>query len=218
MSENSIIETLRDRVKGLFASGEVSQNALAKTLGVEQASLSRFVNGKSGISGEAFVKLLTYMNGTILYNDSPTMRGMGKFSSVEPVIGDDLPTIPVFLEAGAGLPVELWQTIPSKVIPILPQYYRRDVRAIEVTGDSMESTIKKGAIVGVVPLESDLVEGGIYLVRRPPFGLVVKRVRADSDGRIILHSDNPTYAPQPIPFEGYEDIIIGQVIWCWQSI
>ncbi len=218
MSENNIIETLRLRVKDLLDRKEVSQNALAKALEVEQASLSRFVNGKSGISGEAFVKLLTYMNGKITYDEGPTMHRMGKNAPVEIVTGDDLPLIPVFLEAGAGLPVELWQTAPSKTIPILPQYYRQDVRAVEITGDSMEPTIKKGAIVGVIPLEEELVEGAIYLVRRPPFGLVVKRVRADRDGNIVLYSDNSTYAPQPVPFDGYENIIIGRVIWCWQGM
>lgn len=152
-----------------------------------------------------------------LEQESPTIKRMGANAPVEVVAGSELLPIPVFLEAGAGLPVELWNTTPERTIPILPQYYRKDVRAVEVTGDSMEPTIKKGAIVGVIPLDGDLVEGGIYLIRRPPFGLVVKRVRASENGGIVLVSDNPEYGSQRLDFEGYSDIIIGQVIWCWQE-
>ena len=44
----------------------------------------------------------------------------------------------------------------------------------------------------------------------------VKRVRLGKEGNIILYSDNPRYEPQELPFEGYEDVIIGKVVWVWQ--
>ncbi|MDR1243353.1 MAG: S24/S26 family peptidase [Deltaproteobacteria bacterium] len=78
--------------------------------------------------------------------------------------------------------------------------------------------IKKGSIVGVIPLSEELEEGSIYLVRRPPFSLVVKRVLMGDDGKIVLRSDNKNYPDQPIPNEGYGNIIVGKVIWVWQMI
>ena len=72
--------------------------------------------------------------------------------------------------------------------------------------------------MGVVPLSGDLEDGGIYLVHRPPFGLVVKRVMQDEDGNIVLHSDNPRWKPQRVPNEGYDDIIVGKVVWTWQLV
>ena len=105
-----------------------------------------------------------------------------------------------------------------KPFAVLPQYNLPDVRAVKVTGDSMEPTILKGAYVGVIPLDDELEDGGIYLVQRPPFGLVVKRVMQDEDGNIILHSDNHRWKPQKVSNEGYDNIIIGKVVWTWQLV
>ena len=148
----------------------------------------------------------------------PVMRRMACHSPTENVTGDNLHEIPVFEEAGAGLPAEFFSTAPENMIPVLPQYNLPDVRAVKVTGDSMEPTILKGAYVGVIPLDDELEDGGIYLVQRPPFGLVVKRVMQDEDGNIILHSDNPRWKPQKVSNEGYDNIIIGKVVWTWQLV
>lgn len=213
-----IIESLRKKLSEFFEKKELSQNEVAQKLGIEQASLSRFVNGKQSISGENFVKLFTFLDGEMRFPPHlPTIHRIGAHAPVEEVTGDVLPLIPVFLEAGAGPPVEFWRTEPEISIPVLPQYFRSDIRAIEVIGDSMEPTIKKGAIVGVIPLAGTLVDGGIYLVRLPFFGLVVKRVRSDASGGLCLISDNQNYPPRQIPNEGFSDIIVGQVIWVWQS-
>lgn len=40
----------------------------------------------------------------------------------------------------------------------------------------------------------------------------------NAQGEIVLHSDNPKYEPLAIEPEGYEDIIIGEVVWVWQMM
>lgn len=147
-----------------------------------------------------------------------SIQRLGTYSPVEKVVGDNLPTVPVHLAAGAGQPIDIWNAEPSQNIPVLPRYYHKNIAAVEVLGDSMEPTIKKGAFVGVVPISGDLKEGDVYLVRRPPFGLLVKRVRMNEKGELVLVSDNPAYPPQVVPFDGYNDIIIGHVVWCWQNM
>ena len=196
--------------------------AFAQKCGVSQANLSRALGVKAQQLGlDKGSKILSAMGALVIFPDEeryPVMRRMACHSPTENVTGDNLHEIPVFEEAGAGLPAEFFSTAPENMIPVLPQYNLPDVRAVKVTGDSMEPTILKGAYVGVIPLDDELEDGGIYLVQRPPFGLVVKRVMQDEDGNIILHSDNPRWKPQKVPNEGYDNIIIGKVVWTWQLV
>lgn len=150
---------------------------------------------------------------------TPVIHRLKPYAPVEKVDGEELPTIPVLAYAGAGNPVEFFETTSvARRIPVLPEYAMPNIAAVQITGDSMEPVIKKGAYVGVIPLCGELCEGGIYLISRPPFGLVVKRVRMNAQGKIVLHSDNPKYEPLAIEPEGYEDIIIGEVVWVWQMM
>ena len=141
---------------------------------------------------------------------------VGEHAPIEKVEGETLPTIPVVGMTGAGDAVELFSASPDYLLPVLPQYFRPGIIGLVVEGDSMEPTIKRGAVVGVLPYDGSISEGGIYLVQRPPFGRTIKRVRMGDNNLIELHSDNPSYKPVMIDPEGYEGIIVGRVVWIWQ--
>jgi phage repressor protein C with HTH and peptisase S24 domain len=115
--------------------------------------------------------------------------------------------------------IELFDLVPSRIIPILQRYCRDKMVTIEVDGKSMEPTIKQGAVIGVVPVGGDLIDGEMYLVKRPHFGVLVKRVYMGKD-MLILKSDNPEHPPMELPYEGYEldTVILGRVIWIWQEV
>lgn len=153
------------------------------------------------------------------FNKQPgcAIRRTGVNAPVEKIEGEDLASIPVMGHTGAGNAVELFSQIPDFWLPVLPQYFRRNVIGLVVDGDSMEPTIHKGAVVGIIPFDGNITEGGIYLVQIPPFGRTIKRIRMGGNGRIVLHSDNPLYEPVVIEPEGYEKIIAGKVIWFWQE-
>lgn len=154
----------------------------------------------------------------LLQNEQAVMRRIASYAPSEIVEGDSLPQIPVMGATGAGNDVEIFHATPSCWISVLPQYKTSDqVIGLVVYGDSMEPTIHKGAVVGVVPFDGTFNEGGIYLVQRPPFGRTIKRVKLQ-DGQLVLLSDNAAYAPDPLPFEGYENIILGRVVWVWQLV
>lgn len=189
------------------------QSTFAETAGISQDSLSKIISGKTKSPGIETVSAIIDALGAEAF--LPVIRRTGAYSPEETVQGDNLPTIPVLGEAGAGPDIEIFTGEIEKTIPILPGYYRHGMWAVRVAGDSMSPLICRGAYVGVVPLD-DLEDGGIYLVRKPPFGYIVKRVRMDEQGQIVLHSENPEYKPQTVPYEGYEDIIVGHVIWWWQ--
>lgn len=150
--------------------------------------------------------------------ESAVIRRVAPHAPNEVVQGDCLPQIPVMGGTGAGDDVELFQATPSYWISVLPQYMvHKDIFGLVVYGDSMEPTIHKGAVVGVIPFDGSFNEGGIYLVQRPPFGRTIKRVKLQS-GQLVLISDNAAYEPDPLPFEGYEKIILGRVVWVWQMV
>lgn len=214
------------KVQELESSG-VKRSDISRMLGHSgRSAVTNWLNESTTAENASFPDMLRYLDvlgldvcDYIPETQLPTIHRLKAHSPVETVDGEGLPTIPVLAYAGAGNPVEFFETTNvARRIPVLPEYAMPNIAAVQITGDSMEPVIKKGAYVGVIPLCGELCEGGIYLISRPPFGLVVKRVRMNAQGEIVLHSDNPKYEPLVIEPEGYEDIIIGEVVWVWQMM
>lgn len=127
--------------------------------------------------------------------------------------------VPVMAEVGAGVPLEVWEQEPIEYISIMPEYMKADLRVFRVSGDSMAPTIKRGAYVGVTPLQDVMLkEGQIYLCYNPPFGCVVKRVRPAANNSILLLSDNPEYEPVQVSLDEYQRVVLGEVRWVMQSV
>lgn len=218
-------EAILMRVKTLKEEGKTLQE-IADMLGHgNRALVSEWLQGNRKAENASFSNFMNYLDGLgIDYREffppAPTIRRPGRSAPTEVVAGDDLPTIPVMGEAGAGNERELFEAVPDCFISVLPRYYRRDMITLKIAGDSMSPTISMGDYVGIIPFDGILHEGGIYLVDLPPFGRVVKRVRMGKDGEIILLSDNPSYGERVVPNEGYENIVLGQVCWimqkCWE--
>ena len=190
---------------------------LSKACGIGYSTLYRWQKREQRPSLETLERLLPLL--TSFAPQVPVIQRIGSNAPQEECSGDCLQPVPVLLQVGAGNPVDdIWQAPVNRQIPVLPRYYRADLRAFEVTGDSMEPTIKRGAIVGVVPYDGVLQEGGIYLCRVPAFGLVVKRVQPNGAGGVTLISENPAYSPATISAAEYDQIIVGKVLWCWQEL
>ena len=190
-----IAKAVRDRVN----SGAL-QLDIQKLLGLKSKSvISNWLKGNNTSVNASFPDMLRYLDRLGL-----DVNG--------------LPTVPVLGTTGAGDPQELFSEKPEFTLEILPQYAHKGSIALRVEGDSMEPTIRKGAYVGIIPIEEDIIEGGIYLVYIPPFGRVVKRVRIRAIGELELYSDNAAYQPLRVPVEQYEKIVLGRVLWVWQKI
>lgn len=211
--ENLIIKTIKD-----YAAGFSSIRAAAANLGVNYETFKSWHDEKKSPTIKNLSPFIEQLGiGIPLIENRPSIRRSAPHAPTEKVEGENLPRIPVVGTTGAGDAVELFNAHPEYWLPVLPQYAKPEIIGLIVEGDSMEPTIHKGAVVGIIPYDGSINEGGIYLVQRPPFGRTIKRIKMGEDERIILHSDNPSYAPTPVPFEGYEKIILGRVIWIWQS-
>ena len=64
MDTKEIFDELRVRVKA----ADASQNAIAGALGIQQASISKFLAGKIGLSAETFLQLLLYIGGVVSFD------------------------------------------------------------------------------------------------------------------------------------------------------
>lgn len=215
--EKVFFEDLKNAIR---ASGK-SQAEIFRQTGVQQASISRFLNDDQNLSSDNAIKITYFLGGKIHFpksSDAPTIRRTGSNSPSESVTGESLPTVPVYGSTGAGEPTELFSGEPEMFLQVLPQYMRPGMGAFMVDGDSMEPTIKRGAYVGVVEFAGDFSEGGIYLVHVPHFGRVIKRIRMSANGAIMLHSDNAAYDPMPLPHEDCDKSVLGKVVWVWQGV
>lgn len=213
-------------VRKMQANGE-TQESIAKSVGVSQKGVvSQWLAGSRKAVNTSFASMNRYLANLghnpadFLPEDEnyPSMRRTGVNSPVEPVVGDDLAMVPVVSGVGAG---DAWvpETEIRRLLPVLKEYYHKDIVALQVEGDSMEPTILKGSYIGVVPFTAPLVEGEMYVVHIPLFGDVVKRIEGgNSPNEIILVSDNAKYPAKHIKIEDGEDIIRGRVMWTWNKL
>jgi phage repressor protein C with HTH and peptisase S24 domain len=105
---------------------------------------------------------------------------------------------------------EFLEELPKFQIPILPE--AGTYRAFEIIGDSMLPVSSGSVIIGrYLESVSELVDGRIYILVTNREGVVFKRVYNNykSNGKILLVSDNPTYAAYEIEPE--------DIIEIWES-
>ena len=210
-------ETIVDAIKTYCNEHGGTENA-AELLGISANTLRSWFYGQKIPRIETLSEYAEQLGIVAVQTRKPVIHRPAPYAPVEVVKGEDLPEIPVIGSTGAGNDVELFNASPSYWINILPQYMRPGLVGLMVEGDSMEPTVHKGAIVGIVPYDGSINEGGIYLVHRPPFGRTIKRIKMDAEGPLVMHSDNASYAPAIIPDEGYEKILMGRVVWVWQTM
>lgn len=214
-------EYLKAEIEKSIPSRFKNQKELAEATGIAQGNLSDFLSGKrAGMNFETAYKILEVLGLDFegISDPKPKMKRPDTFSPIETIEGENLINVDVCEFAGAGSEVSYDSFKPVHSIQILPAYHHQNLKVIQILGDSMSPTIEDNSYVGVVPCGTNLYEGKIYLVSRPPFGLMVKRVFTSEQKEIVLRSDNKEHKDIVIPYEGYEDIVIGRVVWVWQNV
>jgi phage repressor protein C with HTH and peptisase S24 domain len=95
----------------------------------------------------------------------------------------------------------------------------KDLVVIRIIGDSMEPTIKDGALALVNTAEEMPAADGIYVLSIDGH-LVAKRLQLDlAGGGIYIRSDNPAYETQHLSSREVDDLfIVGRVVWAGQEV
>ncbi len=231
-------KALRERLNGLG----VNQSRIAREAGVQQGSLSRFLNGaQESLSGEALVRLVRWLGGEISFErHSEPARDVCfvkpqivQTDGASPPLAEDYVAAPLVAEVGAGRAYFPEDQVKSWFLAWKHQAairHRRNLIAVELAkgSDSMRPSLQPGDIVLVDRDDRDVSQPGrIMLVLDPDGAAMVKRVSvAERGGDFLLTylSDNAAKWP-PVTYSLIQDFngdwdkaIAGRVIWAWADV
>lgn len=232
---------LRERLMAL----DISQTEIARQSGVQQASLSRFLNaGQATLNGEALVRLISWLGGKILL-DAPA-QGIDRdvcfvtADKVQAASGASAPdaldyiAAPLVGEVGAGMgflpddEIRSWFLVYRQLPAVR---YRRNLVAVEIgpASTSMQPTLNPGDIVLVDRDDRDVSHSGHLMLVLDPMDNsgMIKRVSVrenNGDFQITFYSDNAAkWPPSVYSLEkdfanDWDRAIIGRVIWAWADV
>lgn len=215
--------SLNERLKLIRSQLGYSQQRLADTLGIKQASYAVYETGQVQPGADKLVQLheqfgvnlhwlLTgegqpYTHSPVPVKKSITVQGDEPRIELLPVVvdRDDQPLIKVVtLEASAGYfshreDSAYWENLPSISLPD-PHFRQGTFLGFPVRGDSMEPTLAHGDLVVCRFMEHwRLLKPGYVHVVALENDLLVKRIRFDEGQRTFtLLSDNPFYPPMQL--------------------
>jgi transcriptional regulator with XRE-family HTH domain len=238
------LDDIREMLRRRLEQKEESQSSLARRTGVQQATLSRFLEDKGGLSAASLLSLAAELGYALLPSGGP--REVCFVEAVRtPAAGDHPPpesedylAVPLVGEVGAGPGVLSREEISSWILVWRGHrsvMRRRDLLAVEI-GRNQRSMIPT-----LHPLDIVLVDredwgeqtgcappGNIFLVREPgqEGGAMVKRVSLAGRGdlaTITFYSDNATeYSPETYHMVQYDHdlrrAVVGRVVWAWADL
>lgn len=126
--------------------------------------------------------------------------------------------------AGYGLAAPDYETAGQRLALPIVQIRRqigstsKDLCALVAAGDSMEPTIRNGALL-LLDRSVQHPREGIHVIHRGD-DVLVKRIQPLGTRSVRLISDNPRYTPEDLPLDNPALIVrfIGLVIWIGQPL
>lgn len=240
------IEKLREIVEAAILSKSVTQTALSKETGVDQATISRFYKHGHGLSAENFIRLAKWAGWEIVQaNDDPTRevvfvnpRLHEDYKSLPHPIPDDYRAIPLTnmeVAAGPGLNTQEEPELKSWVLIYTQELALRSVRLVAArvgkNQKSMLPSIQPGDIVVIDLDDKDIKRPGIFLIRDPDEGAALKRVKyfvKRGQPSITFYSDNAADGYEPMTYtldefdhdqtKAIDKAIVGRCIWQWGDL
>ena len=185
------------KLKALRSSLGLSQEKFAERLGITRASVSAYEEGRAEPNLTLIEKIadLTHVSIDSLIRKNASLVESEPLASISKI---GIPLVPVKASAGyqAGYPdAHFVQELPQLALPFLG---KGDMRAFEITGDSM-LPIPSGTIIIGERLEklSLVKDGKPYILVTKNEGIVFKRVfnYLKDKGVLYLVSDNKRYKP-----------------------
>lgn len=201
----SLAERLRDARKAL----QLSATDMATQIGVSRRTWESYERGES----DPKVSVLEWLIGSGFAPDwLLTGKGPQRRANVDvndnvalDAVHDDWITFPLYTAraaAGAGAVNE--EGFPSPGLAFDPALAAhllntspRSLAGLYVAGDSMEPTFGDGDVL-IINTSVERITGDAIYVLLVDEGCIVKRITCLTDGRLVLRSDNSTYADETI--------------------
>jgi hypothetical protein len=242
---------LHEEIRALFVRAAkdrfANTNRMALETGVEQGSLSRFLNGKGSMRLDMAAKVLDVLGARLVFparkeEAKPQTRDIefvkprivGVENGAPPPASEDYLAVPLAEEAIAAGPGLMPQDALRGWVIVWRHHdsvrFRTNLVAVEIGKGqtSMVPHLHPGDIVLVDKADrSPDVDGKIMLVCDPDGGCAVKRVSSrniDGDIELVFYSDNAAGNP-PRVFRLDRDYggdlhaaIGGRVVWAWSDM
>ena len=196
---------MRNRIRELRQQYKITQNILAKKLGVAQNTLSYWENGKYDIDNESLQKIADIFNCTIDYllyrNESLSDVNLRPLTAPLSAGGK----IPVLGKIPAGVPIEAIQEIVDEIE--ISGRFANDAHeyfALLVTGDSMFPEYQDGDIV-IVRKQETADTGDDVVAYINGYDATLKRLVKSPMG-LTLRALNPAYESKTFSLADVENL------------
>ncbi len=241
-----ILEELRAFLKARTDEG-INQSQLARSAGVQQASLSRFIRGEqASIDFSTASRVMDHLGLSLRFPGAPEPREVcfvdakivSAGNGAAPPRSEDYLAVPMVGQAGAGPGIVPGDDIESWILVYRNHrsvMRRSNLLAVEI-GQNQRSMVPTLHPLDIILIDRDdwgqsggyQPPGNIFLVREPgqEGGGMVKRVSLSGKGdlaTITFYSDNCTeYGPEVYHMSQYgNDVraaIVGRVVWAWADL
>lgn len=184
--------SVTDRIKYLIRLTRHTQASFSARIGVDPASLSRVLGGKTPPS-EGFINRIVVNMGVskdwlVDGSDVPFPRQNKNTGS------DGAPVYNIDVTAGT-MPLSRAFTEEHIIGFVKLPGLNPDLPIVRVSGNSMQPKINPGSYISIrsVPLDAPISWGRIYVVVLPDFRLVKYVRRNENPEMVTLHSANPEF-------------------------
>lgn len=205
------------RIKEARLLSGLTQTALAKEVGVTPQGISSWERGATKPKGN----LLFQLSKVLKVREEWLLFGKGESKEIKVV--DEAACKAVFfvpfyegieVAAGDGF-INSDSNSRKYAIPIdvmCKQPNKNEIFCVVCRGDSMEPVLQHGSILAVNPAQTEIIDGGVYVIRCGQ-SLRVKMLRETHNG-FLLKSYNQDYDDEVILWQDTNDFkIIGKVFW-----
>lgn len=204
-----------------------TQVRMAKELDISVATLNRYEKGHrepsvyilnkiAELTGCQTSWLISGATDSLESHEIHSPKGIGRTKKEGFIY---VPLYDVEASAGHGTLVHSEQVIDF--LAFKEQFITRElglnpkhILLIKAIGDSMNPTIRAGALLLVNSSVTKVRNDGIYVIRQNS-DLLVKRIQNMMDGQLKVRSDNPEYEPLMVASEALD--ILGEVVWGGQK-
>lgn len=197
----------------------LSQEELAKGIGVTQATVSAWECGQSTPRKANALKIMAALPGITFDDIMSEDRGFASKSTTE---SDRKPEhtawieVPLYGSIAAGKPIEMFQIEDTFTIPRQMRERYPDSFLLKVCGESMNKILPNGSYALVNPT-SEAIDGKAYAVAVNGYDATIKRVRHLDNGiELLPDSTDPTIRPMVFDYadpEAETVTVIGEVVW-----
>lgn len=213
------MKSIGERIKQLRESKKLTQNKLAKLVGVSPSAVSQWENGDTEPRGKNLHKLTQTLDTTIEWLTVAIKKPDYELieESVACILVPFYPT--VCASGGGGVEAQDEDNdltpIPTKV---LRNKHIESIACISVTGDSMSPVIPDNSIIAFDRREINAIHDGKVYVFKHRGLLRVKRLRK-TPFELVIQSYNQDYEDETYPLESLDDFeLIGKVFWISMEI